>query len=99
MKSLGLTDAYVYDLARASKAITKVDLALDVVTSVRANIGAQISRLNYSGRALDVMRENMVVSNSRIEDADIAEESSNAARNQVLSQASLAMLMQANQIP
>lgn len=96
-EALGVGDAFVYSQEQASKAISKFDDALRKVASVRATIGAQVNRLNFTSTNLDTMRQNMVASNSRIEDADLASETSDFSRNQVLKQAAQSMLAQANQ--
>jgi flagellin len=98
-KSLGLDDVLMVDQASAQKAITKLDRALEFVSSTRATIGAQINRLESAVSNLNTARENLSASESRIRDLDMAEEMANFTRNQILSQAGTAMLAQANQLP
>ncbi|MDR2870898.1 MAG: hypothetical protein LBV04_10645 [Deferribacteraceae bacterium] len=83
----------------AQDAIGLIDDALTKVVSARATVGAQISRLEYTIQNLATARENLAMSESRIRDLDVAEESTNFANNQVLVQSGVAMLAQANQIP
>jgi len=99
VKSLGLEDVLMVDQASAQKAITKLDKALEFVSSTRATIGAQINRLESAISNLNTARENLTASESRIRDLDMAEEMAKFTRNQILSQAGTAMLAQANQLP
>jgi flagellin len=98
-KSLGIDDALVVDQELAQKSITKIDNALNMVSSTRATIGAQINRLDYTITGLDVTRENLTASESRIRDLDIASEMAEFTKQQILAQSSTAMLSQANQLP
>ncbi|MGA1847481.1 flagellin, partial [Deferribacter abyssi] len=97
--SLGLKDVLVVDQELAQKSITKIDKALESISSARATIGAQINRLEHAITNLDTARENLTASESRIRDLDIAEEMANFTRQQILQQAGTAMLAQANQLP
>lgn len=97
--ALEIDDAFVNTMENAQKAITKFDRALEKVTSMRATIGAQINRLDYTMQNLSVSRQNLVSAESRIRDLDVAEESANFANKQVLVNAAVAMLAQANQLP
>ena len=63
------------------------------------DIGANISRLNSTSEGLTVLRDNLSAANSRIKDVDVAEESTNFARYNILVQAGTAMLAQANATP
>ncbi len=98
-ESLGIDDVLVVDQDLAQKSITKVDNALNMVSSTRATIGAQINRLEYTITGLDVTRENLTASESRIRDLDIASEMAEFTKQQILAQSSTAMLSQANQLP
>jgi flagellin len=62
-------------------------------------VGANISRLNMVESQLGVYGENLAAANSRIEDVDVAKESANYARQQILVQSGTAMLSQANVMP
>lgn len=83
-------------LAGAETAIKAIDGAIDMVTARRANLGAISNRLDYTMNNLTDSRVNMEASQSRIEDADFAIETSNLTKAQILSQAATAMLAQAN---
>ena len=80
----------------AQTAITVLDGALSNVAVVRANIGAKMNRLDHTIANLDNVVLNMEQAKGRIVDADFAVETANLARTQVLQQASMAMLSQAN---
>jgi flagellin len=83
--------------AGANTALGEVDTALDDIATTRASLGASQSRLESVVNALSNTVTNLSDSRSRIEDADFAAESTNLAKAQILSQASTAMLAQANQ--
>jgi flagellin len=96
---LGIEDITLISQKNAQRAIPDIDAALNKVVTVRATIGAQINRLEYTVANLDVARENMTASESRIRDLDVAEEMATFTRYQILNQSGIAMLSQANQIP
>ena len=83
--------------ANAGLAITASDAALTQVANVRANLGANQNRLDAVVNVLTANINNLSEARSRIEDTDFSVESSNLAKSQILSQASTAMLAQANQ--
>ena len=88
------------DLQSAGNAQTEmgaVDTAIDNLAAELAKQGANINRLEYAQDNLMSVAANIDASRSRIEDADYADETSELARTQVISQASTAMLAQANQ--
>ncbi|MDR0513069.1 MAG: flagellin [Treponema sp.] len=81
----------------ANMAIGTLDEALRIINKQRADLGAYQNRLEHSVRGLDVGAENLQAAESRIRDANMAGEMVNFTRDQILSQASIAMLAQANQ--
>ncbi len=83
--------------AAASKAIMKIDSALSNIGTLRAKWGAVQNRLEYTHANLGNVNENIKAASSRIADTDYARESANLARTQVLQQAGMSMLGQANQ--
>ena len=85
--------------ASAQTAITGIDAALSGVSEIRGKLGGISNRLNSTIANMDQVRVNLSASQGRIEDADFAKESANLARTQVLQQASMAMLSQANAQP
>lgn len=83
----------------AQTAIGVFDAAIKNLSSARANIGAVQNRLNVTVSNLATSNENLMAANSRIRDVDIASETANMTQSQILSQAGLAVLAQANQLP
>jgi len=76
-----------------------IDLALAHVAGQRANLGAMQNRLEFTIENLDVASENLSAANSRIRDADMAAEMMRFTQSNVLQQAAISMLAQANQAP
>jgi flagellin len=93
------TASTVDTAANAATALTNVKAALDQLATDRAAIGANVSRLNSTDEGLSVLSDNLAAANSRIKDVDVAEESTNFARYNILVQAGTAMLAQANATP
>ena len=83
----------------AAKFIADVDVALQNVTTRKATIGAVQNRLNSAADSLVTTIENATSAKSTIMDADIAEESANYTKAQILQQTSATLLVQANQMP
>ena len=94
----GGTDATTARTA-AGALITSLDTALGYISSSRATLGAAQNRLQHTIANLGTTSENLSASNSRIRDVDVATESSNMAKSQVLEQAGVSVLAQANQLP
>jgi flagellin len=95
--SVMTTQLSVDTAANASTTIGNIDSALDAVSQKRSTLGAAVNRLQHTVTNLQVQSENMAASESRIRDLDVAAETANMTRYQVLSQWSQAMLSQANQ--
>lgn len=96
------TDAIASDVSTtvgAADALTKVKDAINQLANDRARIGANQTRLQATIDQLVLVRENMNAASSRIRDVDVAEESTEYARNNILVQSGTAMLAQANQLP
>jgi flagellin len=89
----------VTTVANANAALTAVKVAIDQLASDRATVGANISRLTSYSDQLGVLKDNLTAANSRIKDVDVAEESTQFARYNILVQAGTAMLAQANATP
>jgi flagellin len=83
----------------AGSTLDKVKSAITQLASDRAIIGAYQSRMNYTAEQLTVNKENLVAASSRIQDVDIAEESTQYARFNILVNSGTAMLAQANALP
>ncbi|MCA9628873.1 MAG: flagellin FliC [Myxococcales bacterium] len=78
--------------------LARIDTTMQAISTARADYGASMNRLDIATSAIQTMRLNMSAANSRIRDVDVAMETSNMARNQVLSQAGVSVLSQANQL-
>jgi flagellin len=83
----------------ANDAISIVDGALGFINSLRGKLGAVQNRVESTVSNLSATSENLTAARSRIEDADFAKETAELARSQVLQQAGMAMLAQANALP
>jgi len=93
------TGSSVDSAGNAATALTNVKAALDQLGTDRANVGANISRLSMTSEQLGVLKDNLSAANSRIKDVDVAQESTQFARYNILVQAGTAMLAQANATP
>jgi flagellin len=85
--------------AGAASALTSVTAAITQLGTDRASVGANEERLNYTAEQLSVLSTNLTAANSQISDVDVATESTNFAKYQILVQSGTAMLAQANQDP
>lgn len=83
----------------ALTALGRIDEALTTISTNRAKYGATMNRLEVAVSSIQTMRLNLSAANSRIRDVDVAEETASLSRNQILSQAGVAVLAQANQLP
>ena len=98
-ETLYLDDLDVTTVTGADRAIVALDNALARVSSVRSAIGACENRLDSTVGSLDETSEDMTSALSRISDVDMAEEMTNYTQQNVLSQAAISVLSQANDIP
>jgi len=94
--SLGINLSTVADKTSAQNSLASIDQALNSVTSIRAGFGSMQNRLQSVINNLQVNKENMMSANSRIRDADLAEETSELTKSQILNQAGVSVLSQAN---
>jgi len=94
-----LKDVDVSTFEGAQAAITALDNALKTVSSQRAELGALQNRFESTSSNLQITSENLSAANSRIRDADFAAETAELSRSQVLQQAGISILAQANQRP
>lgn len=83
----------------ADAALEEIKTAIQTLANMRANVGANISRLNLTSEQLTILNENLSAANSRLKDVDVAEESTQFARYNILVQSGTAMLAQANLMP
>jgi flagellin len=93
------TMAVITTAANASTALQYVQSAISQLATDRATVGANMSRLESEKATLAILQDNIRQAKSRIIDVDVAEESANFARQQILVQSGTAMLAQANMIP
>lgn len=84
------------DPESANMALATVDEALKAVNKNRADIGASMNRMEMTQKGIDIASENIAASESRIRDADMAKTITEHVRNQILQQASISLLSQAN---
>jgi flagellin len=91
--------ASVGSAASAAAALVTVQTAIGQLATDRAQVGANLSRLETERNTISILRDNLSAARSRITDVDVAEESANFARQQILVQSGTAMLAQANVIP
>jgi flagellin len=97
--TLGVDNLDLDDSTNAQAALTAIDDALADVSAARATFGAVGNRLNSVVATIQTASENLSAANSRIRDVDVAEETSKMSRSQVLLQAGVSVLAQANQQP
>ncbi len=88
-----------FTAADAEQLINALDSAITTVNDRRGTLGAAQNRLEHTVNSLSVAVENLSASESRIRDTDVAQETSNMVRAQILTQAGTAVLAQANQVP
>lgn len=105
-RALGITSAHgpinainATTADKASDAITIFDEAIHKVSSQRSKFGAYSNRLEHTINNLHTADENLTAAESRIRDADMAKETMNQVKASILAQASMVMIVQANQIP
>jgi len=91
--------ASVTNSDNAATALTDVKAAISMLAGARADVGANMSRYESESSALSVQKDNVSAARSRIADVDVAVESANFARQQILVQSGTAMLAQANVLP
>ncbi|HEY2405601.1 MAG TPA: flagellin [Polyangiaceae bacterium] len=90
------------DLSNATGALAalgRIDTAIQNVSTARAKFGTAMNRMDVATSNIQTMQLNITAANSRIVDVDVASETANLSRNQVLAQAGTAVLAQANQLP
>ena len=93
------TSSNISTRAAASTALSNVLVAVSQMATDRASIGTYQSRMNATSEQLAVNKENLTAASSRIQDVDVADESTQYARFNILVQSGTAMLAQANALP
>jgi flagellin len=96
---LAVNGSTVDTAANAKTAIDSIDDAIDTINNLRSTLGASQNRLTSTINNLQVGRENTSAAQSRIQDVDVAAETANMTRANILSQAGVSILAQANQAP
>jgi len=99
LEALGITAESVASKEASQLALSRLDDALVNVNGVRANLGALQNRLQSVVNTLGITEENFSEANSRIRDVDVAAETADLTKNQILTQAGTSVLAQANQAP
>ena len=97
--TLGIENLKVTSRQNASRAITRIDNAIHKVSRHRSQCGALVNRLGHATSALTVASENLSAAESRIRDLDLAKEMMEFTKLNILTQASISMMTQANQLP
>jgi flagellin len=93
------TSTGIVTTASAAAALSNIQTAIQSLADMRAKTGANIQRLNMTEQQLSITMENLAAASSRIKDVNVAEESTNFARQNILVQTGTAMLAQANILP
>ena len=97
--SLHIASASLSTATNAQASINVFDKAIEQLSTARAKVGAVQNRMQVTISNLSVAHENLSAANSRIRDVNVASETSQLTKSQILSQAGLAVLSQANQLP
>ena len=97
--TLGVASFDLSTKAGAQAALTTIDAALNTLSSARSSFGAMGNRLQSAINAVQTFAEATSAANSRIRDVDVAEETANMTRSNILAQAGISVLAQANQMP
>jgi flagellin len=99
LENLGLIGENIASKEGAQLSLAKLDDALVRVNGTRANLGALQNRLQSASNTIAITEENFSAANSRIRDVDVAAETADMAKNNILTQAGVSVLSQANQSP
>lgn len=83
----------------ANRSVSKIDEAIEAVTDIRASFGASQNHLDHTSNNLGITRENMTTAESRIRDADVAEQMTTYTAQNIILQSSNSMMVHANALP
>ncbi len=97
--NIGVDDVNVLDIDAARESLGSLDGALDRINGYRASLGAMQNRLQSVSNSIAISVEGLASANSRIRDTDIAEESAELVKRNILNAAGVAVLSQANSLP
>jgi len=95
----GMTSASIGTQDDAAASVAKLDAAIAAKDTYRAHLGYMMNRLEAAASVVDIQSENLLAAESRVSDVDVATEMAAMTRNQVLAQAGISMLAQANSMP
>ena len=98
-EGLGVEDIDVSDRTSSQDGLEALDEAIVQVNELRARVGSTQNRLQVTFNSQGIYRENLTAARSRVKDADMAEETTNLMRDNILRQAGVSILSQANQAP
>jgi len=96
---IGIDGETISTATGAKNSLSAIDDAIKSISGTRGSLGATQNRLSITVNNLATQRENISAANSRIRDVDVATETVNMTRSQILMQAGVAVLAQANQLP
>ena len=96
---LSTTGLTIANTTEAKEALTALDTAISLKDTARAKFGYKMNRLEGTISVLNIQAENLQAAESRVSDVDVATEMAEMTRNQVLAQAGISMLAQANAMP
>ncbi len=99
LEALGIVAENIASKEGAQLSLSKLDDALTRINGTRANLGALQNRLQSASTTIAISEENFSAANSRIRDVDVAAETADMAKNNILAQAGVSVLAQANQTP
>lgn len=97
LESLGISGENIANKEGAQLSLSKLDDALVRINGTRASLGALQNRLQSASNSIAIAEENFSAANSRIRDVDVASETADMTKNNILSQAGVSVLAQANQ--
>ena len=97
--TLGFNSSDVTTITSAQSALVAIDSAIDIVNTQRGQLGAQQNRMESALRSIQIQRENLSASESRIRDVDVALETAEMTKNSIMQQAAMSVLQQANVQP
>jgi flagellin len=96
---LGLEELTVSSKVDSQRSLAYIDRAIETVSSTRAELGAIENRLTSTIRNISISVENLSAARSRIKDVDVADETAELTKNNILMQAGTSVLAQANNVP
>jgi flagellin len=96
---LAITGLAIDSAASAKAALTSLDTAIGIKDTARSKFGYKMNRLENTVNVLNIQSENLLAAESRVSDVDVATEMAAMTRSQVLAQAGISMLAQANTMP